>query len=352
MTASAADQGWSADDRPGAQARGRVGCPKHMVYGPCGGVREPDRCEVDDHPCPFVDSPVVSWRGTPAHSRLEPWPPAGEDRAVILTDLRVRPFDLDSIAAVTRRLAVDSDCLLIGEHQNRPDFPPSFAAQAVADAGGHPWVTLTCRDRNRVVLEAELEALVASPVAGVHCVTGDARAPSVRADASQVFDLDGVRLAALARARGLIVSVAATPAAPPRALRPLRLLQKQRAGADLCIVNHAGGPGPVRDFVAACRALGVTMPFLPCVAVFTDARSAAVLQGFPGLVLEPDERRQVLTAADPREAGIRAAVAQAREMLAIPGVAGVNLSGSATSGPEEESAAIMAEVAARVRAAA
>ena len=94
------------------------------------------------------------------------------------------------------------------------------------------------------------------------------------------------------------------------------------------------------------------MPFIACVAVFTDARSAAVLQGFPGLVLEPNEGRQVLTAADPREAGIRAAVAQARAMLAIPGVAGVNLSGSATAGPEEESAAIMAEVAARLRASA
>jgi 5,10-methylenetetrahydrofolate reductase len=323
-----------------------------MVYGPCGGVRQPNLCEVDDHPCPFVDGPLVTWREAPPPLRPASWPAASQDRAVILTDLRVRPFDLGSIASVTRALAVDSDALLIGEHQNRPDFPPSFAARAVADAGGHPWVTLTCRDRNRVVLEAELEALVASPVAGVHCVTGDARAPSVRADASQVFDLDGVRLAALARARRLVVSVAATPAAAPRALRPLRLLQKQRAGADLCIVNHAGGPGPVRDFVAACRAVGVTMPFIACVAVFTDARSAAVLQGFPGLVLDPDECRQVLTAADPREAGIRAAVVQAREMLAIPGVAGVNLSGSATSGPEDESAAIMAEVAARLRASA
>jgi 5,10-methylenetetrahydrofolate reductase len=321
-----------------------------MVYGPCGGVREPDRCEVDDRPCPFVDRPLVTWRAAPPPPRAAPWPATDHDDPVIVTDLRVRPFDLASIASVTRTLAADSDALLIGEHQNRPDFPPSFAAQAVTDAGGHPWVTLTCRDRNRVVLEAELEALVAGPVAGVHCVTGDARAPSVRADASQVFDLDGVRLAALARARGLLVSVAATPAAPPRVLRPSRLLQKQRAGADLCIVNHAGGPGPVRDFVAACRAVGVTMPFIACVAVFTDARSAAVLQGFPGLVLEPDEGRQVLTAADPREAGIRAAVAQARAMLAIPGVAGVNLSGSATAGPEEESAAIMAEVAAHLRA--
>jgi 5,10-methylenetetrahydrofolate reductase len=172
----------------------------------------------------------------------------------------------------------------------------------------------------------------------------------VRADASQVFDLDGVRLAALARSRGLPVSVAATPAAPPRELRPWRLLQKQRAGADVCIINHAGGPETVHEFVAACRAVGVALPFLACVAVFTDAGSAAVLEGFPGLVLEHDERRRVLDSADPREAGIDAAVVQARQMLAIPGVVGVNLSGSATIGPEDESAAIMAEVARRLRA--
>jgi 5,10-methylenetetrahydrofolate reductase len=329
------------------------GCPKHMIYGPCGGVREPDRCEIDDRRCPFVARELVAWRTPPPPGRAAPWlEPDGprRDGPVILTDLRVRPYDLTSIAAVTHTLAADSDALLIGEHQNRPDFPPSFTAAAVADAGGHAWVTLTCRDRNRVLLEAELEALAAGRVAGVHCVTGDARAPSVRADASQVFDLDGVRLAALARSRRLPVSVAATPAAPPRDLRPRRLLQKQRAGADVCIINHAGGPGPVREFVAACHAVGVNLPFLACVAVFTDAGSAAVLQGFPGLVLEDDERRRVLGSADPREAGIDAAVDQAEEMLAIPGVIGVNLSGSATSGSEDESAAIMAEVARRLRA--
>ena len=133
----------SADepDRAGAGGgtRGHVACPKHMVYGPCGGVREPDRCEVDDRPCPFVDRPLVTWREAPPPPRAAPWPATDHDHPVIVTDLRVRPFDLASIASVTRALAADSDALLIGEHQNRPDFPPSFAAQAVTEAGGHPW---------------------------------------------------------------------------------------------------------------------------------------------------------------------------------------------------------------------
>src|SRR4051812_42745592 len=96
-----ADGTVSAGLRPGGGTRGHAGCPKHMVYGPCGGVRELDLCEVDDHPCPFVAGPVVTWREAPTPLRPAPWPATDQDRAVILTDLRVRPFDLASITSVT-----------------------------------------------------------------------------------------------------------------------------------------------------------------------------------------------------------------------------------------------------------
>src|SRR4051794_32107812 len=43
-----------------AMAR-RVGCPKRMVFGPCGGVRSGGGCEVDERPCPFVPEPAPTW---------------------------------------------------------------------------------------------------------------------------------------------------------------------------------------------------------------------------------------------------------------------------------------------------
>ncbi len=99
-------------------------------------------------------------------------------------------------------LAPVSDGLLVGEHANRPDFPPTMFAAEVIGAGGRVWTTLACRDRNRVVLEQELAGLAAVGVDGVLCVTGDGRGASVRPGVTQVFDLDGVRLAALAAGMG------------------------------------------------------------------------------------------------------------------------------------------------------
>ena len=107
-------------------------------------------------------------------------------------------------------LAPVSDAVLVGEHHDRPDFPPTLLASMLLDHGGRPWVTLSCRDRNRVVLEQELRGLRQVGVDAVLCVTGDGRAYDVRPDVTQVFDLDGPRLAALAASAGLTAAVAET----------------------------------------------------------------------------------------------------------------------------------------------
>jgi hypothetical protein len=59
---------------------------------------------------------------------------------------------------------------------------------------------------------------------------------------------------------------------------------------------------------------------------------------------------EVINAADPVEAGIRAAVAEARALLAIDGVHGVNISGLASGAGTRIGAEIKAEVGARIRA--
>jgi methylenetetrahydrofolate reductase (NADPH) len=268
---------------------------------------------------------------------------------LVLTDLSVPPADAVTLTATARTLAGGCDALLVGDHQDRPDFPPTVLARLIADAGGQPWVTLACRDRNRVVLEQELHGLHLDGLATVLCVTGDGRAFDVRPDVSQVFDLDGTRLAALAASIGLPVGVVETPTAPPVHLRPGRLVEKQRAGAQVVVLNHVRSPSDVDVFLQRARRAGLTMPVIASVSVYTDERSAAVLQALPGLEIEPETVRRVLAAADPVAAGIASAVAEARQLLSVDGVVGVNLSGLASARGPAYAAAVQAEIGQRIR---
>lgn len=291
--------------------------------------------------CTFVD--IVPWlrpAATPARVR----PP------LILTDFSCTPFDPADLAATAAVLAQSCDAVLVGEHQNRPDFPPTLMGRLLLDSGVSPWITLSCRDRNRVVLEQELRGLKLVGVETVFCVTGDGRGYDVRPDVTQTFDLDGPRLVALAAELEMIAAVPETPTAPPVDARPDRLVQKQRAGASLAVLNHVPFPSSVARFMAAARSGGLDIPVLAAVAVFTDVVSAAVLQGLPGLELDQQVVEGVVTASDPVEAGIDAAVAEARALLSIEGVEGVNVSGLASGAGTRIGAQIKAEVGARIRA--
>jgi methylenetetrahydrofolate reductase (NADPH) len=315
-------------------------CPKRMEFGPCGGVRPDGQCEMRPGPCAFVD--VVAWSGAPAAPRPAVAP-------LILADFSATPFDRDDIAATAAILSRGCDAVLVGEHQNKPDFPPTLFGSLLLDAGVTPWITLSCRDRNRVVLEQELRGLRSIGVDTVLCVTGDGRGYDVRPDVTQTFDLDGFRLLSLAASVGVIAAAPETPTAPPVHARPARLVEKQRAGASLAVLNHVPFPDMIADFVKTARSAGLTIPVLAAVAVFTDSVSAAVLQGLPGLELDPAVTEQVLSAADPVAAGITAAVIEARGLLAIDGVEGVNVSGLASASGTRIGAEIKAEVGRRIR---
>ncbi|KEP76038.1 hypothetical protein HR12_12795, partial [Microbacterium sp. SUBG005] len=144
---------------------------------------------------------------------------------------------------------------------------------------------------------------------------------------------------------GHVVSVAASPAAPPVDRRAARLREKIRAGADVCFVNHAGGAAPVRRFIDEA---GDGIRYIPCVPVVVDHASADLLESFTTLVLPEGFVRRIRDARDPRAEGIAHAVAMAEQMLALPGVVGVNLSGG-REGAEESFAEALAEIARRVR---
>ena len=326
-------------------------CPKRMVYGPCGGVRADLTCEMATFRCPFTRKQGVEmWPGSRAGTRRDiPLLSRALERPIVVSDFTVAPFDAASIRAVAAAMRGSCDGVLVGEHNNRPDYPPALMAALVRDAGIPAWITLTCRDRNRIVLEQELGGLALAGAAGVLCVTGDGRARGVRPDVTQVFDIDSTQLIALAATAGLAVAAAEAPDAPPEHLRPERLHQKQRAGAHFAILNHVGSTGRVADFVSRARSSGVTIPIVASVLVYTDEISASVLR-LPGLTLDPGRVAAVVGASDPVEAGIQQAVDEARALIGIDGVVGVNLSGMASARGELFAAKVKADIGRRIGA--
>lgn len=331
-----------------------LGCPKSMEHGPCGGVRLDGLCELGHIACTFLDAPVVAWAGAgraPVPARTHELLRLAAARPLVVADVPSAALDLDSFRASAAVLAEGADAGLFGDHgQARVQLPLVLRAQAAAAEGLRPWPGLNCRDRNRVALEGELAGLAAVGAAAVHCVTGDHTFTGDRPDAAPVFDLDSTELAALATAAGLLTSVAEAPLSPPLAQRPARLVEKVRAGASICFVNHTGAAPVVADFVAAARDQGAAdVTFIACLPVVVSRASAELIGSFTSLVLPPALLAQVLAAPDPRAAGIAAALALAEDMLAVPGVSGVDLSGVAPPHEQLDLARAMADIGARLR---
>jgi 5,10-methylenetetrahydrofolate reductase len=304
-----------------------------MIHGPCGGVLADGRCEVAEHPCTFLDLPTVRYTGevfpdvprTAAADRMRERLDLGR---VIVADLPDRALDAESTRAVARTLRGTVDAVLLGDAPDaRVQFSPTYRAALVVGEGLAAWSGVNDRDRNRVAIEGELAGLADVGAAGVHCVTGDHPLAGDRPDAMPVFDLDATSTVPLALAAGHLVSVGETPAAPPVERRPERLLEKERAAATVCFVDHCGGPDAVARFVREARALGSVSRFVACVPFVVDVRSAALLGEFPGFLAPDGYLDRIVSAADALTAGIEAAVRLAEEMLGIPGVAGVDLSG-------------------------
>ena len=113
---------------PDVQQGPRPGCPKRMQHGPCGGVRHDGACEMADAPCVFLAPD--DWPAAPSVVTATP-----VRVPLVLTDLSTPPGDAATLAQVVGLLAPTCDAVLVGDHQDRADHPPSTLARLVTAAG-------------------------------------------------------------------------------------------------------------------------------------------------------------------------------------------------------------------------
>jgi methylenetetrahydrofolate reductase (NADPH) len=92
------------------------------------------------------------------------------------------------------------DAINVTDHQSSVmRFPSIGGCLLVKEHGGEPILQVTCRDRNRLAIQAELLLAYSRGIGNVLCLTGDSVDVGDHKVAKPVFDLDSVQLLKTAR---------------------------------------------------------------------------------------------------------------------------------------------------------
>lgn len=108
--------------------------------------------------------------------------------------------NLDKMAHHIELLKDKVDAMNVTDHQSSVMRYPSLGgALLVKEMGGEPILQMTCRDRNRLALQADLLFASSREINNVLCLTGDSVMLGDHKEAKSVFDLDSSQLLATVR---------------------------------------------------------------------------------------------------------------------------------------------------------
>ena len=92
------------------------------------------------------------------------------------------------------------DAINVTDHQSSVmRFPSLGGCLIVKELGGEPILQMTCRDRNRLALQADLLLAYSRSIVNVLCLTGDSIDVGDHKDAKPVFDSDSIQLVKMIR---------------------------------------------------------------------------------------------------------------------------------------------------------
>ena len=92
------------------------------------------------------------------------------------------------------------DAINVTDHQSSVmRFPSIGGCLAIKEKGGEPILQMTCRDRNRLALQADLLLAYSRGITNVLCLTGDSVDVGDHKEAKPVFDSDSVQLLRMIR---------------------------------------------------------------------------------------------------------------------------------------------------------
>jgi methylenetetrahydrofolate reductase (NADPH) len=254
-----------------------------------------------------------------------------------------RSPDPEAVRRVARRLRGLVDAVNVTDNAAaRVAMAPIPAAMLAAAEGLEPVLQLTCRDRNRLALAADLLGAHALGIRAILCLSGDPIEVGPFTEAKAVFDLDAVGLTRLAADLGQGVGPAGSAVAPPApflvgvAEAPgadpsggARLEAKIAAGARFVQTQPVYDVDGFQEWLDRMAARGLTDKAAILAGVLPPS-SAAQLERFaslPGWSVPPQTLARLRGAADPRAEGIALAAEVVERVRGLPGVRGIHLMG-------------------------
>jgi len=261
-------------------------------------------------------------------------PPKNADGRVIEEKAKMLRGFVDAVNVTDNQTAVVRVCSLAAAHMAQRN-----GVEAV--------MQMTCRDRNRLAMQADILGAAALGVKNVLCLTGDHISFGNHPKAKGVHDLDSVGLIRMYKgmrdekkfqcgeemdvAPALYIGCAENPFGDPLELRALRLKKKVEAGADFVQTQCIFNVPRFRQWMQEVRALGLHEE-VKILAGITPIKSAGMAnymkKSVPGMDVPQGiiDRIAAKDKGEPQQAeGKKLAVEMIKELAEVEGVAGVHI---------------------------
>ncbi len=213
--------------------------------------------------------------------------------------------------------------------------------------GIEPTIQMTCRDRNRLAIQADLLGASALGIKNLLCLTGDHLHFGNHPTARGVHDLDSIQLVAMVKALRdekkfangevietveprFLIGAAENPFADPFDYRPYRLAKKVAAGADFVQTQLIYNVPKFKEFMKRVVDLGIHEKcyILAGVGPIKSIGMARYMQNsVPGMDVPEDiiARLKGVPKENVRKEGIKQCADIIQEMRQTPGVHGVHV---------------------------
>ena len=221
----------------------------------------------------------------------------------------------------------------------------------VHERGLEPIIQMTCRDRNRLAIQADLLGACVNGINTVLCLTGDHQSLGNHPSSKQVYDIDSIQLIKIVKdmrddgvfASGekirnskkadvvpprFYIGGAANPFVEPFEWRVFRLQKKVAAGVDFIQTQCIYDMDRFEQWMGEVVSKGLHEQ-VKILAGVTPLRSLGMAnymkRNVAGVTIPESIIDRMARAEDPKEEGLNICAEQIRHLRDIEGVAGVHL---------------------------